>query len=343
MVDVVDLEGFLKDKASPISLEECKKLASILKKTSCVIIKDPRVSENDNNNFLSMMERYYERPLEQKMKDVHPELSFALGATPEYTEIPRDHSQYIASLKPENAAHLPKGPDPKWRYFWNIGERPKTSKFPVLLHPPLIPENFPEWKETVEKWGYQMLNCIRSVAEMLAIGLGLPPQSFLNLMEEGPHSLAPTGSDLGKHNKEDTILAGFHYDLNLLTIHGKSRFPGLFIWLRDGTKIPVKVPDGCLFVQAGKQLEWLTGGLITAGFHEVVVTEDTLKAVEKAKQENRSLWRVSSTFFAHVALDKVLVPFEPFATETALETYPSILAGDQVYGELKMINLARKE
>lgn len=40
-------------------------------------------------------------------------------------------------------------------------------------------------------------------------------------------------------------------------------------WLRDGRRVPVRVPEGCLFVQAGKQLEWLTGGDIQAGMHEV--------------------------------------------------------------------------
>ena len=63
--------------------------------------------------------------------------------------------------------------------------------------------------------------------------------------------------------------AGYHYDLNFLTIHGKSRFPGLFVWLRDGRRIPVKIPPGCLLLQAGKQLEWLTGGYVKAGMHEV--------------------------------------------------------------------------
>jgi len=44
-----------------------------------------------------------------------------------------------------------------------------------------------------------------------------------------------------------------------LTIHGKSRYPGLFVWLRTGEKISVSVPEGCLLLQAGKQLEILTG------------------------------------------------------------------------------------
>lgn len=45
-------------------------------------------------------------------------------------------------------------------------------------------------------------------------------------------------------------------DLNFLTIHGRSRFPGLHIWARNtGKRISVKLPPGHLLVQAGKQLE----------------------------------------------------------------------------------------
>lgn len=45
----------------------------------------------------------------------------------------------------------------------------------------------------------------------------------------------------------------------------------------------VRVPKDCLLLQAGKQFEWLTGGHVMAGFHEVVVAEDTLAAVERRK------------------------------------------------------------
>jgi isopenicillin N synthase-like dioxygenase len=94
-----------------------------------------------------------------------------------------------------------------------------------------------------------------------------------------PHLLAPTASDLVKYGKKDTILAGFHSDLNFLTIHGRSRYPGLHVWARNtGKRIPVKIPPGNnLLVQAGKQLEHITGGLIKAGFHEVVVNDQTVE------------------------------------------------------------------
>lgn len=94
-----------------------------------------------------------------------------------------------------------------------------------------------------------MISAVFTLAEMAAVGFHMPADAFTKRMEFGPHLLAPTGSNFNKYNKVGTVLAGFHYDLNFLTIHGKSRFPGLFVWTRDGTKTPVSVPDGCLLVQ----------------------------------------------------------------------------------------------
>lgn len=147
---------------------------------------------------------------------------------------------------------------------------------------------------------------------MAATGLGLPEATFKDAGRYGPHILAPTSSDLQKYGQKDTILAGFHTDLNFLTIHGRSRYPGLHIWARNtGKRIPVKIPPGnYLLVQAGKQLEHLTGGLVKAGYHEVVVNERTLETVERRKVEfpDRPLIRISSTFFWHLSSDFDLKP-----------------------------------
>jgi hypothetical protein len=165
-------------------------------------------------------------------------------------------------------------------------------------------------------------------------------------------------------------------DLNLLTIHGKSRYPGLFIWLRDGRRVPVVVPDGCLLLQAsaahnaranaasafasmlrhrarvrpwfshagacaqaGKQLEWLTGGHVKAGMHEVLFTPQTAVAVEEARRAGRSTWRASSTLFAHIASDQVLRPLGHFADGKQALAYPPTVAGAYVESELSVINL----
>eukprot|EP01112_Ceratiomyxa_fruticulosa_P016129 TRINITY_DN483_c0_g3_i1.p1 TRINITY_DN483_c0_g3~~TRINITY_DN483_c0_g3_i1.p1 ORF type:complete len:401 (-),score=79.49 TRINITY_DN483_c0_g3_i1:103-1146(-) len=337
---IIDLHAFLSDPHSKEASETCKQLVDTLRETSCLIIKDPRVIEKDNEAFLNLMERYFSQPIPELMKDVRPDLSYQLGATPENTEVPRDHHEVLQKLVGENQAHSPMGPDKKWRFFWRIGERPSSTTFPELNAPPVIPKSFPEWSSTMDRWGNLMLSAVRTVSEMIAVGFKLPPTTITDLLNEGPHLLAPTGSDLNKWNAEGTIFAGFHYDFNLLTIHGRSRFPGLYIWLRNGKKVLVRVPPGCLLLQAGKQLEWITGGEITAGFHEVIVSPETTQAIQKAKDEGRPLWRISSTLFSHVNSDKELNVLPPFVSEEALKKYPKILAGKQAEDELTAINLA---
>jgi hypothetical protein len=175
---------------------------------------------------------------------------------------------------------------------------------------------------------------------MAALGFDLPADTFTKKMKCAPHLLAPTGSNLGEHHKLGTVFAGYHYDLNFLTIHGRSRYSGLYIWTRDNRKMLVKVPEGCLLLQAGKQFEWLTGGHVIAGFHEVVINELALKAREDAVKNGRSLWRISSTLFSHIASKETLSVLDRFKNEPTAHLYPDIQTGDQVREELRQIALS---
>ena len=195
------------------------------------------------------------------------------------------------------------------------------------------------WKGSVQRPPFRPEEGLEVVAEMAAIGFGLDRNAFTDKMKNAPHLLAPTGSDLSKYGAVGTVFAGYHYDLNFLSIHGKSRYPGLHAWLRDGRKMPVKIPEGCLLLQAGKQIEWLTGGHVLAGMHEVVCTEGTKAKADKAREEGKSLWRISSTVFGHINSDQIIEPLGHFATEEACEKYKRCFAGDQVQEELNTIKL----
>ncbi|KAJ0987069.1 hypothetical protein J5N97_005425 [Dioscorea zingiberensis] len=354
---IVDLTPYLaiRDQGgSPAEAEEeklaalCAAVSGSLRETGALLVKDPRCSAEDNDRFIDMMERYFECPDSFKRLQERPHLHYQVGVTPEGVEVPRslvdEHMQEKVLKMPELfRPTTPKGPDPKWRYMWRVGPRPSITRFQELNSEPVIPEGFPDWKETMDSWGLKMISAIEAVAEMAAIGFGLSKDAFTSLMKQGPHLLAPTGSDLQYHGVEGTVFAGYHYDLNFLTIHGRSRFPGLNIWLRNGQKVEVKVPVGCLLIQTGKQLEWLTGGECLAGMHEVVVTSRTLEAIEQARQQNRSLWRVSSTLFAHIASDATLKPLGHFADAPLAANYPTMFAGEYVEQELSAINLKGKK
>ncbi len=81
----------------------------------------------------------------------------------------------------------------------------------------------------------------------------------------------------------------------------------------------------------------------------MVVTPETLKAIEVAKAAGRPLWRISSTLFFHVESDRILKPLDRFCQkdaddyESKMKRYPPIMTGDQVQMELKSIKLRKEE
>jgi isopenicillin N synthase-like dioxygenase len=344
----IDLAKYLNKKNKKAWQKDCKTITETLKQYGFLIVKDPRVTMANNDTFIDTLERYYGQAEEKKAPDVRKDLHYQVGITPEKTERARDHCSRVAKLSPDEKplTICPPELDNKLRFFWRIGDRPAVTEFKQLNAEPVVPAAFPDWASVMNTWGNLIMQTVRTVSEMAAEGFKLPKDTFTKLMENGPHLLAPTGSDFNKYGSLGTVLASYHYDLNFLTIHGRSRFPGLFIWTRDGKKLQVKVPAGCLLLQAGKQFEWLTGGEVLAGFHEVVVVPDTVAAIDKAKKEGRSLWRVSSTLFGHIASDNTLEPLPKFAEGLDKETkdkYPSVKAGTQVQQELNMIKLGQGE
>lgn len=67
----------------------------------------------------------------------------------------------------------------------------------------------------------------------------LPADAFSSRMAGGPHLLAPTGSDLVKHGGAGTVLAGFHYDLNFITV---SSLLGICCWGFTGAMLRLTAP-----------------------------------------------------------------------------------------------------
>jgi len=337
---VIDLAGYL-NQTSGFDVQ-CKEIAQLLHRFGLLIVKDPRVDDKLNSNFLDMMEQYYDQPVETRNEDARPELHYQTGVTPEEIEKARNHCTRIKGLNSAEKplTECPPEKDHKSRFFWRIGPVPENSD-KKNLNPHVVPKAFPQWTATMNGWGEKILETVKTVSEMAALGFNLPANTFTSKMNCAPHLLAPTGSNLKEHGKLNTVFAGYHYDLNFLTIHGKSRFSGLYVWTRENKKMLVKVPDGCLLLQAGKQFEWMTGGYVLAGFHEVVVNEAAVKAAEAAAAAGRSLWRISSTLFGHIASDENLEPVAHFKNEPRANEYPAITAYDQVMGELKAISLAQ--
>ena len=72
------------------------KVAASLHKFGVLIVKDPRVNHSTNEEYIDMVEQYFEEQGEkyyrgEVLKDCHPELSYQTGITTESIEKARDH------------------------------------------------------------------------------------------------------------------------------------------------------------------------------------------------------------------------------------------------------------
>ncbi len=87
---VVNLDLFLAgSRDSAEAREECKKAADALITYGALVLHDSRVSEEDNTNFLDLLEDYFAQPVQDLKKDERPELSYQIGVTLENTERPK--------------------------------------------------------------------------------------------------------------------------------------------------------------------------------------------------------------------------------------------------------------
>lgn len=167
---IIDLDVFLNSPHdSPAAVAECRKAAEALITYGALVLHDSRVSPEDNEGFLDLLEDYFAQPTEELKKDERPELSYQIGATLENTEKPKcavDEPclDVIKRLAPDQRPLDIMGhqPDPKCRFFWRMTEKPPyETKFPGLNSPNVVPEA-PQirkrWTPTMNLWGNSMKN-----------------------------------------------------------------------------------------------------------------------------------------------------------------------------------------
>jgi len=102
---VIDISSFI-GTGKP-DLNEAKNIVEGLHKYGALAIKDPRVDESGNTEFINMMEKYFESRSKiyyagQPLADAHPEFGYQVGVTPENKEIAREHSQTIEKFFKED-------------------------------------------------------------------------------------------------------------------------------------------------------------------------------------------------------------------------------------------------
>ena len=84
-VPVIDVQAFLTE--GPSAKSDSKQVAEALHKYGCLVIKDPRVNQAQNDKFLDTLEKYFNTRSKQyyekkTAKDIYANYDYQVGATP---------------------------------------------------------------------------------------------------------------------------------------------------------------------------------------------------------------------------------------------------------------------
>lgn len=127
---IIDLEKFMEapDKKAPEVVAMCEQLADCLHRYGILIVRDPRAVQQDNSDYIDLMEKYFDSRGNQfysggMMDDARPEHHYLVGVVPENQEMARSHSRRMDRYTEANKPISPKDPvyDAKWRFHWKIG------------------------------------------------------------------------------------------------------------------------------------------------------------------------------------------------------------------------------
>lgn len=344
---IIDLTNTL---AGEEDLDTARTLVDALHRFGAVIVRDPRVLKPEEDLLVRAMgQQYFGQPWDLLAPDVHEELGYQVGLTPPGVEKAVECTEFLRTLAPENyPTQCPPGfGDPKMRFMWRAGTQPSKTRFPKLnkREKQVVPATFKDqWPGLMDRQADVLINTSFTCTTLVEIGLGLRRGRLTGRLIDGATILALNAIDLSKLKVGDVINA-CHNDFGFLTAHDRSTFPGLVIWLRDGTKLEASIPPDCFLLQVGQQLEYVSGGYFLAGYHEVSYTQRAANAVTVAVDEGRSTIRVARSLFLHLHTDTVMgvMKESPVDHEVAVQKYPPTLAGTRSWEVLIDIGLATRE
>ena len=128
----------------------CELAADSLHRYGILIVKDPRARQQDNADYIDLMETYFESRGNilysgGSLDEAKPEHHYQVGVCPEFQEMARKHERRMRRYSEDNKPVSPIEPvyDAKWRYMWKIGARPAEA---LDDFPQVTPSDFPDWE-----------------------------------------------------------------------------------------------------------------------------------------------------------------------------------------------------
>lgn len=262
----------------------------------------------------SLMEQFFALPTETKLKY---EVAGG-GGQRGYTSFGKEHAK--------------DSPFPDLKEFWHVGrEVPAGHYLEKIYQPNVWISELPAYREASLSLMHQLDRLASCTLKALAVYLGENENVFEDMIQYGNSILRTIHyPEIPETAHPQSVRAGAHEDINLITILCESTAPGLELLRRDGSWLPIHAQKGYMVIDSGDMMARMTNEVIPATTHRVV------------NPDNSRERRFSMPYFVHPKPDASLACLKSCVTKENPLRYPPILADEFLTQRLAEIGLLKK-
>lgn len=279
-----------------------------LKEYGFIILTDHTVDQKKVDAAYSLVHQFFHLPT--KVKENYGGVP---GGQRGYTPFKKEHAK--------DSEH------PDLKEFWHVGrELSLESKYFSSYPKNLWPTEVEKFKEIFLELYSSMDQTAVVLLEAIGKALDTPENFFKDMIADGNTVLRtihypPTTNE----DTDNSVRAGAHEDINLITMLVGATDGGLELLDRDGKWLPVKTKPGQIVVDSGDMMSRLTNEVLPATTHRVVNPSDSRTA------------RYSMPFFVHPHDDAIISCLDSCKGEG--RKYDDITAADFLKKRLEEIGL----
>jgi isopenicillin N synthase-like dioxygenase len=309
----VDLADFLSGDATR-KQNFVQQLGKAYEDIGFVALKNHNFSRELQDKLYSEVQQFFSLPEDTKRKY---EIE-GLGGQRGYTSFGKEHAK--------------DRPAPDLKEFWHFGQEvegddPIRSEYPDNIFTDELPEFNKvgiEAYKTLESTGKEMLRAI-------ALFLGLDEFYFDAKIKNGNSILRPIHYSPITQEPEDSVRAGEHEDINLITLLIGASAEGLQVMNKQGEWVSVTALPEHIIVNVGDMLQRLTNGKLKSTTHRVV----------NPPREQWHLPRYSIPFFLHPRSEMRLDALPKCIDRNHPKQWADITAGEYLEERLREIGLKK--
>jgi len=288
-------------------------LAAAYAEFGFVTIENHGIDKDLIDRCLDCFHRFFALPVEEKLRYQIPGTGGARGYT----------AFGIETAKGARHHDL--------KEFWHVGrELPPGHPFGKVMAPNIWVDNIPGFRESTLGL-YQAFDALGArLLSAIARSVALPADFFDDKVNLGNSILRVIHYPPMPPEPTQSVRAGAHEDINVITLLLGAEEPGLEVLSRRGEWIAVNPPAGSLVCNVGDMLQRLTNMHLRSTTHRVV----------NPPRERASNARYSLPFFLHFNPDFLIRTMPQYVDEQHPDQFPvPINAQDFLMERLREIKL----